>query len=99
MTFFQTVALLLTFAAVAGYLNHKVLRLPRTIGLMAITLAMTLALMALAFLKVVDLSHAADFVRSIDFSDVLLHGMLAFLLFAGALHVNLQDFLSQVSID
>jgi CPA1 family monovalent cation:H+ antiporter len=95
MTFFQTVALLLTFAAVAGYLNHKVLRLPRTIGLMAITLSMTLALMALAFFKVVDLSHAADFVRSIDFSDVLLHGMLAFLLFAGALHVDLQDFLGQ----
>jgi CPA1 family monovalent cation:H+ antiporter len=95
MTFFQTVALLLTFAAVAGYLNHKVLRLPRTIGLMAITLSMTLALMALAFFNVVDLGQAADFVRSIDFSEVLLHGMLAFLLFAGALHVNLQDFLSQ----
>jgi CPA1 family monovalent cation:H+ antiporter len=95
MTFFQTVALLLTFAAVAGYLNHKVLRLPRTIGLMAITLAMTLVLMVLAFFKVVDLSHASAFVTSIDFSDVLLHGMLAFLLFAGALHVDLHELLGQ----
>jgi CPA1 family monovalent cation:H+ antiporter len=95
MTFFQTVALLLTFAAVAGYLNHKVLRLPRTIGLMAITLAMTLVLMVLAFFKVVDLSHASAFVKSIDFSEVLLHGMLAFLLFAGALHVDLHELLGQ----
>jgi CPA1 family monovalent cation:H+ antiporter len=95
MTFFQTVALLLTFAAVAGYLNHKVLRLPRTIGLMAITLAMTLVLMVLAFFKVVDLSHASAFVTSIDFSEVLLHGMLAFLLFAGALHVDLHELLGQ----
>jgi CPA1 family monovalent cation:H+ antiporter len=95
MTLFQTVALLLTFAAVAGYLNHKVLRLPRTIGLMAITLTMTLILMALAFVKVIDLSHVAAFVKSIDFSDALLHGMLAFFLFAGALHVNLQDLFGQ----
>lgn len=95
MTFFQTVALLLTFAAVAGYLNHKVLRLPRTIGLMAVTLTMTLVLIALAFFKVVDLSHASAFVKSIDFSEALLHGMLSFLLFAGALHVDLQELLSQ----
>jgi CPA1 family monovalent cation:H+ antiporter len=61
MTFFQTVALLLTFAAVAGYLNQKVLRLPRTIGLMAVTLAMTLALIVLAFFKVIDLSQASAF--------------------------------------
>jgi len=88
-------ALLLTFAAVAGYLNHKVLRLPRTIGLMAVTLTMTLVLIALAFFKVVDLSHASAFVKSIDFSEVLLHGLLAFLLFAGALHVDLHELLGQ----
>jgi len=95
MTFLQTVALLLTFAAAASFLNHKVLRLPRTIGLMTVTLGLTLVLMVLAFFKVVDLGHASAFVKSIDFSEALLHGMLAFFLFAGALHVDLQEFLSR----
>jgi CPA1 family monovalent cation:H+ antiporter len=95
MTIVQTIALLLTFAALAGYLNHKVLRLPRTIGLMAITLGMTLLLVILAAVGAVRLHEAAAFVASIDFSDVLLHGMLAFLLFAGALHVDLHELLGQ----
>jgi CPA1 family monovalent cation:H+ antiporter len=95
MTFFQTASLLLTFAAAAAYVNHKFLRLPRTIGLMAIALTLMTALLLLGFLGVLDLKPASAFVRSIDFSETLLHGMLAFLLFAGALHVNLDDLLGQ----
>jgi CPA1 family monovalent cation:H+ antiporter len=95
VTFFQTAALLLTFAAVAAYANNKFLRLPRTIGLMAIALALTTILVLLALLGVFDLEPASAFVRSIDFSGTLLHGMLAFLLFAGALHVDLNDLLGQ----
>ncbi len=95
MTFFETAALLLTFAAAAAYVNHKFLRLPRTIGLMAISLALMTLLVLLGFLGVVNLAPASDFVKSIDFSETLLHGMLAFLLFAGALHVDLNDLLRQ----
>ncbi len=95
MTFFQTAALLLTFAALASYVNHKLLRLPRTIGLMAITLALMTILVLLGILGAVDLKPASEFVRTIDFSEALLHGMLAFLLFAGALHVDLNDLLGQ----
>lgn len=95
MTFFQTAALLLTFAAAAAYVNHKFLRLPRTIGLMAIALALTTILVLLGFLGAFDLEPASAFVRSIDFSGTLLHGMLAFLLFTGALHVDLNDLLKQ----
>ena len=95
MTVFQTIAVLLTGAALAAYTNHTVLKLPRTIGLMAISLALSLIFLVLAFLDVIPLTGASQFVRSIDFSDTLLHGMLAFLLFAGALHVNLGDLRSQ----
>ena len=95
MSLVQTIAILLTFAALASYVNHKLLRLPRTIGLMAIALGLSLVVVLLGMLDVVDLSDAAAFVRSIDFSETLLHGMLAFLLFAGALHVNLDDLRSQ----
>ena len=95
MTIFQTIALLLTFAALAGYCNHKFLRLPRTIGLMVIALTFSLVFVVLGALGVIKLGQATAFVQSIDFSETLLHGMLAFLLFAGALHVDLDDLRGQ----
>ncbi len=95
MTIFQTIALLLTFAALAAYCNHTILRLPRTIGLMVIALTFSLVFVVLGGLGVLDLGEATAFVQSIDFSETLLHGMLAFLLFAGALHVDLDALRNQ----
>ncbi|MDH3253343.1 MAG: sodium:proton antiporter [Ignavibacteria bacterium] len=89
MNVFHTIGLLLTLAALSGYLNHKVFKLPQTIGLMVIALMVSLLLVALGALGVAPIRDVADFVSSLNFSDVLLHGMLAFLLFAGALHVDL----------
>jgi len=89
VTVYQTIGLLLTLAALASYVNHRFLRLPQTIGLMAIALMCSLALVGLGHLGVTQVRTVAQFVSSIDFGDVLLHGMLAFLLFAGALHVDL----------
>lgn len=39
--------------------------------------------------------QATKLVKSIDFNEALLHGMLSFLLFAGALHVNINDLREQ----
>lgn len=91
MNTFQTIGALLTVAAVGSYINHRFFKLPTTIGLMALTLSISLVLVLLGQLGVVRIQDAAALVTSIDFGDVLLHGMLAFLLFAGALHVNLDD--------
>lgn len=95
MTIFQSVAVILAFSAVASYLNHKFIRLPATMGLMAAGIIFSAFLIAFGKVGVIDTQHAIDFIASIDFADVLLHGMLAFLLFAGALHVNLSDLKSQ----
>lgn len=95
MTIFEITSILITLAAVASYLNHRFVRLPTTIGLMVIALLMSLAFVILGKLGLVEFSHATTFMRSIDFSATLLHGMLAFLLFAGGLHVNLSDLASQ----
>ena len=91
MNVFHTIGLLITLAALSAYLNHKVLKLPPTIGLMAIALATSLGLVLLGLVGVAPVKDLADFVASLHFSDVLLHGMLAFLLFAGALHVDLDS--------
>ena len=91
MTAFQTLAILLTFAALGAYINNKFLKLPATIGVMAVALVVSLGAIGFNWLGLVDLSAAETFVSHINFSDILLHGMLSFLLFAGALHVDLNE--------
>jgi len=91
MNIFHTIGLLITLAALAAYVNHKVFRLPPTIGLMTISLATSLGFVLLGLLGFAPVKDVADFVSSLHFSEVLLHGMLAFLLFAGALHVDLES--------
>jgi CPA1 family monovalent cation:H+ antiporter len=88
---FEIIAVLITLAALFSYVNHRVLRLPTTIGLMVMALALSLALV-LAGLRYPGLeAWAEQLLRSIDFDETLLHGMLGYLLFAGALHVDLGD--------
>jgi len=90
------VALLLSLAAVFSYLNYRFVRLPTTIGLMLIALLVSLAILLLSKLGLAfPETWAQHVVESIDFNQTLLHGMLSFLLFAGALHVNLEDLAQQ----
>lgn len=81
----------LVVTALLAYFNHRVTRLPTTIGVMVIALVVSLAIIALNRLGLdLGLRRVEEsFVRSIDFSEVLMQGMLSFLLFAGALHVDL----------
>ena len=89
------VAILLVLAAGSSYLNYRLLRLPTTIGLMALTLLASLAAIAAGFVFPAIEREAAAFVSQIDFNRAVLDGMLGFLLFAGALHVDLGDLLRQ----
>jgi CPA1 family monovalent cation:H+ antiporter len=89
------IAILIVLAASFSYLNHRLLRLPTTVGLMAITLFASLAVIAAGRFYPVLEERAADFVGRIDFNQAVLRGMLGFLLFAGALHVNLGDVAEQ----
>jgi len=95
MTLMHTVTILVCLSAGFSYLNHRYIKLPVAIGLMAMALAMSLVLLCLGKLGYGIESQARSFVHNIDFGEALLHGMLSFLLFAGALHVNLDDLLDQ----
>ncbi|WP_455367134.1 cation:proton antiporter [Kaarinaea lacus] len=89
-------AILVTLAAIFGYINHRYIRLPTTIGLMLIALVMSLILIVMGYFGLTGIEqHAQEILSSIDFNTTLMHGMLSFLLFAGALHVNLEDLASQ----
>jgi CPA1 family monovalent cation:H+ antiporter len=86
-------ALCLVVTALVAYLNQRYVRLPTTIGVMAIALLVSLASVVLDTLGFAGvLRHRAEMlIRSIDFSDVLMQGMLSLLLFAGALHIDLSQ--------
>ncbi len=91
MTFMETVAVLVTAAAVFSYVNHRWVKLPTTIGLMLIGLAVSVALTVTDhFVPGVE-KWAVGMLEGIDFNKTLMQGMLGFLLFAGALHININD--------
>ena len=89
MTVPQAIALVLATAAAASYLNRRFVGLPSTIGLMAFALAASLLLMALGAFSAIDVRAAFGFAVQLDFRALVLDGLLPFLLFAGALHVDL----------
>lgn len=88
---FEIIAILITLAALFSYVNHRFLGLPTTIGLMILAMVLSTALI-IAGTFVPSVRDAAEaMLESIDFDETLLHGMLGYLLFAGALHINLDD--------
>ena len=97
LSFLNAAAVIVTLAALFGYINHRWLGFPHAIGIVVIALLASLG--AIAIDAIFPTLALQDSVRSIlvsiDFHDVLMKGMLSFLLFAGALHVNLGDLLSR----
>ena len=95
MDLFEIIATLLTVAAFFSYLNHRFLRLPSTIGLMLIGLVFSLALIVVGNALPSIERTAVRLLENVDFDKTLMEGLLGFLLFAGALHVNLEDLARQ----
>ncbi len=83
-------AILISMSALFAYINHRFIGLPTTIGVMIVAMLASFGIYILSLAGLGDLhSQAKVLLGGIDFNRTLLHGMLSFLLFAGALHVNL----------
>jgi Na+:H+ antiporter len=97
VSLFDIIAVLMTLAAVFGYINHRWLKLEPSVGLLMISLASSLGIMALhwIFPRLEIVTSLQMWVGEIDFNEALMHGMLGFLLFAGALHVDLEYFIKR----
>ena len=95
MSLFEIISLLLSLAAAFSYINYKYIKLPTTIGIMFLSLLFSLVLLLFGEFGFSLDEQATKLVKSIDFNEALLHGMLSFLLFAGALHVNINDLREQ----
>lgn len=95
MDFFTILTILIVLAAVFGYINVRFLKLPVTIGLMVVSIIFSGLILAVGAFNhnIVDL--AEGMISQIDFYELLMDGMLSFLLFAGALHVDFAQLKTQ----
>ena len=93
MTIIDILAVLLALSALVGLLNHKLIGLPHTVGLVLIALvASGIIVAAEHFWPTLSIGpHVRDLLKAIDFQEVLLEGFLSALLFAGAVHVDLTE--------
>ena len=91
MSVFDLAALLLTLSALFGWLNRRFVRLPHSVGLLVLGLAASLLLVLIdvAFPAQHLYGSLTEALLRIDFTDVVMNGMLAFLLFAGAMELDL----------
>jgi len=85
-----SVALLLVFASVVSFINHKFLKWQPAIGMVAVSTVIALLLILFdSSSHGALLRHITPEVKKFDFHGILLHGILAYLLFAGATKVDI----------
>jgi CPA1 family monovalent cation:H+ antiporter len=91
LSLFSLMSMLIALAAVASYINYRYFKLPTTIGVMLIALLASLSILIAGPQARGFREHTAALLSQIDFEQLVLHGILAFLLFAGSIHVDLED--------
>ena len=91
MSVFEVSAILIVLTAILSFVNARFIRLPTMIGVMFLSLVPSLALAIAGGAAWGIKPYAARLLAHVDFNAALLHGMLAFLLFAGSLKIDLND--------
>ena len=88
MSLYNTLTVIIVLTALFGYINHRWLKWPATIGIMIMSLITSLLLIAVNLLNPSVFSDTIEMIRSIDFNNLLMKIMLSFLLFAGSIHLD-----------
>jgi CPA1 family monovalent cation:H+ antiporter len=95
MTDIEIAAIILSLTAGLAYLNARWVKLPPSVGLMAIALVGSFVVIGLDAVGAIDTSRFEHVIARADFADTLLHGMLGLLLFAGALQLDVDALAEQ----
>lgn len=93
MNLINILAVLVVLAAAFSYINHRWLRWPKTIGLMTLSLALSVLLLVTGKWWPGAEVSVRELLDDLDFDQFVMQWMLSFLLFAGAMHVSLEDLL------
>lgn len=95
MTLYNAFAILTVLAALFAYINHRFIRLPGTIGIMFISLLLSLGLLVAGWIDPAMPGEISRLIKSIDLYTIVMKIMLPFLLFAGAIHINANSMRSE----
>lgn len=98
MSLWTVIAVLLSLTATFAYLNHRWIHLPPSIGVMSVALSLSLCLLALQSIGFEVARPMQALVEQAHFDSALLHGFLGFLLFAGALSVDVSQLRSNGTV-
>jgi CPA1 family monovalent cation:H+ antiporter len=95
MTPLQLFSLMVTTAALLGWVTRRWLKLPLTIGTMLLTVLLSLGMLGLSHFYPGLKTWASLLVGAIDFENLVLHGILSLLLFAGAFLLDIEELLKE----
>lgn len=95
MELYYSFSILLVLASFFAYLNLRFLKLPSTIGVMIIAMITSMILVVFGHIFPDTLTRFSKLIAEFDFTEVLMGAMLNFLLFAGAIHINMLDLKEQ----
>lgn len=98
MTGYEIGAIIFALTAFASYINDKFLALPNTIGLTFVTFVSAVALSFLAKFNVWGATALLSALKTLEFSEFFLHGMLGFLLFAAAFQVDFSELIKYKTV-
>src|SRR6056300_1869240 len=93
MNFLELATLLLSLASIFSIINLRLLKLPQTIGLMVLAIILSAVVLVMGLVNPDFLTFATSLTQQFDFSVLLIDVMLPFLLFAGAISVNVHELL------
>lgn len=92
---FESFSIVFTIAVLFNYINSKWIKLPSTIGLLILSLVLVTIVYLSKSIVPSFYQFFCDIILNADFKSLLLDGILSFMLFAGALHVNLEALAEQ----
>ncbi len=95
MDFFHFFSIIIVLSAIFAYVNFRLLKLPGSIGLMLMSLIFSMLILVIGKYSPSLEDSIAKELSGINFSELLLEGMLSFMLFAGAIHVKYSDLKSE----
>jgi Na+:H+ antiporter len=95
MGLFNIIAILMVISALFGYINFRFIRLPSVIGVMVVSLLVSIGLIIAGHYGLGIAREGTLLLQNIDFNKTLMVWMLGFLLFAGALQIEINSLLDQ----
>lgn len=91
MEIYNLITIIIVLAALFSYINFKYIKLPGTIGIMLLSLVASLIIINIGFFHPDFFKKTTHLISTLDFNTALMKVMLGFLLFAGAIHIDINE--------